>query len=66
MIVNNFNDRNCGHPVRIDPIVCSTWERFVARCKNEPVGMNEADGVLLASPARELVPAFWPGRRYQR
>ena len=65
MVVNNSNDRNCGHPPRVDSTILFLWKWVMAWCENQSVGMDEIDSVLFVPPAVQLVTSVRPRRWHQ-
>lgn len=66
MVVSHFNNGNCGYLVRVHPSIRPAWERLMVWCENQPVGMHEIDGVLLAPPTTKLMASLRPAGRYQQ
>ena len=66
MIVDHLADDDRSVLVQVDSAVILSGNRLVVRSENEPVGMNEIDGVLPFSPAMKGVTPLRRRRRQVR
>ena len=63
MIVNYFDDSNRSHLIRVDPTIRSNRNRVMIGTENQPVRMNEIDGILPGAISMKLMaPVRWDGR----
>ena len=63
MIVNNLDDSNRSHLIRVDPSIRFDRNRVMIGTENQPVRMNKIDGILPDTISMKLMaPVRWEGR----
>ena len=65
MIVNYFDDCDCGYPFRVNTTILLSRKRLVVRFENQPVGVNKIDCVVFVPITAELVPPVRRTCRHQ-
>ena len=65
MIVNYLDDRNRSYLIRVDPAVRFDRNRVMIGTENQPVRMNEIDGILAGTISMKLMTSVrWNGRHH--
>ena len=59
MVVDHFHDGDRTHLLRVYPTVVLAGKGIVIRLKNQSMGVDEVDGVLLVSISSKLMPPIW-------
>lgn len=67
MIVNYLDDSNCSHLFHVNPSVRFDRDRVMVGCEDQPVRMNEIDGILPDTISIKLMtPVRWDGRHHRQ
>ena len=67
MIVNYLDDSNRNHLLPVDPAVRFNRNRVMIGSENQPVRMNEINGILPSTISMKLMtPVRWKGRHHRQ
>ena len=67
MIVNYLDDSNRSHLLRVDLASRFNRNRVMIGTENQPVRMNEIDGILPGTISMKLMtPVRWDGRHHRQ
>lgn len=65
MIVNYLDDGNGSHLIRVGPAVRFDRNRVMIGSENQPVRVNEIDGILTGTISMKVMtPVRWNGRHH--